>query len=312
MSLDHWPLNEMLVFARVVEQQSFAGAARELQLTTSAVSRSVARLETHLALKLLNRTTRSLSLTEAGAEIYQGCVQLLATAEHVQSLASQHRQQPRGLLRITAPAIWGDLWLAPRLPAFCQRWPELRVQVDLTDRIVDLVAEGIDLGLRITTAGQLAPGLVARPLHTIRYILAAAPAYLAQHAPIHEPSQLLEHRFYSLGYGQFQNELELLPAQHSQGARPTRLLVQTPLTISSSLGLVHALLGGDGIGLVADFAAQQALQAHTLKQVLPNWSLVGKYAPRTVHAVYAPTRHVPLKVRALIDHLAASSKPEPL
>lgn len=305
MQPDHLLLTEMLVFARVVEQQSFAGAARELRLTTSAVSRSVARLEAHFGLKLLHRTTRSLSLTEAGAEIYQGCAQLLATAEQVQSLASQHRQEPRGLLRISAPAIWGDLWLAPRLPAFCQRWPEVRVQVDLTDRIVDLVAEGVDLGLRIAAAGQVAPGLVARPLHTIRYILVAAPGYLARHAPITEPGQLLEHPFYSLGYGQFQNELEL---QDSTRQRPTRLLVQTPLTISSSLGLIQALLGGEGIGLVADFAAAQALQAGQLAPVLPGWALCGKYAPRVVHAVYAPTRHVPLKVRALIDHLASAGE----
>ncbi|MGE8319751.1 MAG: LysR family transcriptional regulator [Comamonas sp.] len=310
MPHDHLLLTEMLVFARVVEQQSFAGAARELQQTTSAVSRSVARLEAHFGLKLLHRTTRSLSLTEAGAEIYQGCAQLLATAEQVQSLASQHRQQPRGQLRISAPAVWGDLWLAPRLPAFCRRWPEVRVQVDLTDRIADLVTEGLDLVLRISTPGQVAPGLVARPLHTIRYVLVAAPDYLARHAPLTEPGQLLEHPLYSLGYGQFQNELELLPTQvpASTRQRPVRLLVKTPLTISSSLGLIQALLAGEGIGMVADFAAAQALQSGQLAPVLPGWALCGKYAPRVVHAVYAPTRHVPLKVRALIDHLAAAAE----
>ncbi|PJO38924.1 LysR family transcriptional regulator [Delftia acidovorans] len=296
------PLDEMLVFARVVEHQSFAGAARQLGLTTSAVSRSVGRLEAHFGLRLLQRTTRSLSLTEAGAEIHQACLRLVADAQAVQALAARLRQQPRGLLKISAPAVLGDLWLSPLLPGFCARWPEVQVQVDMTDRMVDLVAEGLDLGLRISVPGQIAPGLVARPLKTIRYVLVATPGYLAQHAQITEPGQLLAHPFISLGYGQFQNEVELRPL-HPAAAPAMRLLVNTPITIASSLGIIHALQQGPGIGVVADFAAQAALQAGQLAPVLPGWALCGKYAPRVVHAVYAPTRHVPLKLRALIDYL---------
>lgn len=296
------PLDEMLVFARVVEHQSFAGAARQLGLTTSAVSRSVGRLEAHFGLRLLQRTTRSLSLTEAGAEIHQACLRLVEDAQAVQALAGQLRQQPRGLLKISAPAVLGDLWLSPLLPGFCARWPEVQVQVDMTDRMVDLVAEGLDLGLRISVPGQIAPGLVARPLKTIRYVLVATPGYLARHAQITEPGQLLAHPFISLGYGQFQNEVELRPL-HPAAAPATRLLVNTPITIASSLGIIHALQQGPGIGVVADFAAQTALQAAQLAPVLPGWALCGKYAPRVVHAVYAPTRHVPLKLRALIDYL---------
>ncbi|MDX4956679.1 LysR family transcriptional regulator [Delftia acidovorans] len=296
------PLDEMLVFARVVEHQSFAGAARQLGLTTSAVSRSVGRLEAHFGLRLLQRTTRSLSLTEAGAEIHQACLRLVEDAQAVQALAGQLRQQPRGLLKISASAVLGDLWLSPLLPGFCARWPEVQVQVDMTDRMVDLVAEGLDLGLRISMPGQIAPGLVARPLKTIRYVLVATPGYLARHAQITEPGQLLAHPFISLGYGQFQNEVELRPL-HPAAAPATRLLVNTPITIASSLGIIHALQQGPGIGVVADFAAQAALQAGQLAPVLPGWALCGKYAPRVVHAVYAPTRHVPLKLRALIDYL---------
>ncbi len=296
------PLDEMLVFARVVEHQSFAGAARQLGLTTSAVSRSVGRLEAHFGLRLLQRTTRSLSLTEAGAEIHQACLRLVEDAQAVQALAGQLRQQPRGLLKISAPAVLGDIWLSPLLPGFCARWPEVQVQVDMTDRMVDLVAEGLDLGLRISVPGQIAPGLVARPLKTIRYVLVATPGYLARHAQITEPGQLLTHPFISLGYGQFQNEVELRPL-HPAAAPAMRLLVNTPITIASSLGIIHALQQGPGIGVVADFAAQAALQAGQLAHVLPGWALCGKYAPRVVHAVYAPTRHVPLKLRALIDYL---------
>lgn len=303
MSDDALPLAEMLVFARVVEHQSFAGAARQLGLTTSAVSRGVGRLEAHFGLRLLQRTTRSLSLTEAGAEIHQACMKLAEEAQAVQALAGQLRQQPRGLLRLSAPAVLGDLWLSPLLPGFCARWPEVQVRVDMTDRLVDLVVDGLDLALRISMPGQIAPGLVARPLKTIRYVLVSTPGHLARHAQITAPAQLLAHPFLSLGYGQFQNEVELRPLQPA-GAPATRLLVDTPITIASSLGIVNALLHGPGIGVVADFAAQAALQAGQLVPVLPGWELCGKYAPRMLHAVYAPTRHVPLKLRALIDYLA--------
>ena len=295
-------MNEMQVFARVVEQQSFAGAARQMGLTTSAVSRSVARLEHQLGIKLLNRTTRSLSLTDAGAEVHAGCLRLMHEAEQLQSLASQHREQPHGLLRISAPAVFGEMWLAPRIPAYCECWPEVQVQLSITDDWVDLVADRIDLAIRIAEPGLITPGLVARPLVPVRYRLVASPAYLEKNAPITEPRDLLAHRFISLGFGQFKNEIELTPnASHTGSA--TRLLVQTPLTIASSWGIACAATQGLGIGVAADFAVHGVLQTGALVPVLPDWSLTGKYAPRVAHAVYAPTRHVPPKIRALIDHL---------
>src|SRR5260370_827667 len=191
------PLDEMLVFARVVEHQSFAGAARQLGLTTSAVSRSVGRLEAHFGLRLLQRTTRSLSLTEAGAEIHQACLRLGADAQALPAPAGQLRQQPRRLPEVRAPAL----------------------------------------------AGDIRRGLVAGPLKPIRYVRVATPGYLARHAQITEPGQLLAHPFISRGYGQFQNEVELRPL-HPAAAPATRLLVNTPITIASSLGIIHALQQG--------------------------------------------------------------------
>ena len=295
-------LHLLRIYVKVVEVQSFSRAAEALDITQPAVSKALRELEDQLDVVLIERGARIVSLTEAGAEIHQACLRLVADAQAVQALAGQLRQQPRGLLKISAPAVLGDIWLSPLLPGFCARWPEVQVQVDMTDRMVDLVAEGLDLGLRISVPGQIAPGLVARPLKTIRYVLVATPGYLARHAQITEPGQLLAHPFISLGYGQFQNEVELRPL-HPAAAPATRLLVDTPITIASSLGIIQALQQGQGIGVVADFAAQAALQAGQLAPVLPGWALCGKYAPRVVHAVYAPTRHVPLKLRALIDYL---------
>ena len=224
-------MNEMQVFARVVEQQSFAGAARQMGLTTSAVSRSVARLEHQLGIKLLNRTTRSLSLTDAGAEVHAGCLRLMHEAEQLQSLASQHREQPHGLLRISAPAVFGEMWLAPRIPAYCERWPEVQVQLSSTDDWVDLVADRIDLAIRIAEPGLITPGLVARPLVPVRYRLVASPAYLEKNAPITEPQDLLAHRFISLGLVGWPPSL----VAGALCARPARLpLAATPLVARPS------------------------------------------------------------------------------
>ena len=302
------PLAEMQVYAEVVRQRGFAAAARELRLTTSAVSRSVGRLEQQLGVKLLHRTTRSLSLTEIGAEVHDACTQMLLGAEQAVARASSHRQQPQGQLRISAPVVFGDLWFAPLLPRFCSLWPDVRVQLSMSDTMVDLAAQGIDLAIRITTHDALAPHMVAMPLRPIRYVLVAHPAYLASQPTITEPNDLLAHRCVSLGYGAFQNQVELTPLQRNRKGEshaPVRVQLNTPLTIASSLGIAQALLSAPqaGIGLVADFVAQPATAAGRLVEVLPTWQLTGSYAPRTAYAVHAPGPHIPPKLRAMLDFL---------
>lgn len=304
MSLPSLPLADLQVFVQVVQQRSFAAAARQLGLTTSAVSRSVGRLEAQLGVKLLLRTTRSLSLTEVGAEVHAACGQMLHGAELALSRAAAHRQQPQGVLRISAPAVFGDCWLAPLLPGFCARWPEVRVQMQLSDTMADLAAQGLDLAIRIALPQALPPALVARPLVPVRYLLVAQAAYLQAQPPIHEPADLQAHACMSLGYGAFQNVVELVPSATPE-ASPTKLRLNTPITIASSQGMLQALLQPlpAGIALMADFVARPYLQAGRLAQVLPAWQLVGSYAPRMAYAVYAPGPHIPPKLRALVDYL---------
>lgn len=158
-------LSEMVVFAKVVEQTSLSAAARQLGVTNSAVSRSLARLEAHMGVQLLHRTTRAVSPTELGRQVYIGCALIAQTARDLRSVAGQHASEPTGRLLVTAPIGLGQRWLMPRLPLFLDRWPNLSVNVTLTDRMVDLVEEGFDLGLRITA--ELPQGLVARPLLTV-------------------------------------------------------------------------------------------------------------------------------------------------
>ncbi len=304
MATDTLPLADMQVFAKVVAQHSFAGAARQLQLTTSAVSRSVGRLEAQLGVKLLHRTTRSLSLTDVGAAVHADCVHMLTSAEQALARAAAHRQQPQGILRINAPLVFGDWWLAPLLPGFCAQWPDVQVQLTMRDSMVDLVAEGLDLAIRISTADALPPHLVARPLMGMRYLLVAHPSYLQAHPPIAEPTDLLTHSCMSLGYGPFQNQVELTPVDALQ-TESVKLRLNTPITIASSHGMLQTLKHSPraGIALMADFIANDHIQRGELVQVLPHWQLTGSYAPRTVYAIYASGSLMAPKLRAMLDYL---------
>ena len=318
MNYDALPLADLEVFAHVVERSGFAAAARELGLTTSAVSRSVGRLELRLGVKLLHRTTRALSLTEVGAEVHEACQHMLQSAEEAVSLASAHRRQPQGVLRISAPVVFGDLWLAPLLPRFCSQWPDVHVQISMSDAMVDLNAQGIDLAIRISTHDALPQSLVAHPLREVRYLLVAHPQYLKTHAALKSPADLAAHRCMTLGYGAFQNLIELVPADTADAANasvappPVKVRLNTPLTIASSLGLLQALRSDaqTGIGLVVDFVAEPAIAAGQLVQVLPQWQLTGSYAPRMAYAVHAPGPRIPPKLRAMLDFLKSLSKPD--
>lgn len=319
MATDTLLVNEMLVFAKVVELRSFAAAARQLGLTTSAVSRSVGRLEAHWGVRLLHRTTRTLSLTELGAEVHAGCVQLAHTARDVHAMAGHYGDTPRGTVRMTAPTVFGELWLAAQLPALRQRWPEVQVAIHLSDHVVDLTEQGLDLAIRIARPEHLPQHMVARALRPVRYIAVASPQYLQSlGAPLEHPDQLealaRQHRVQciSLGYGDFQNLLQWLPPNADPSteaaAAPIVTELPAPLSVASSTGITVLALQHQGIGLVADFAAQAALDKGSLVRVLPGWRLTGGYAPRIAYALYMPSRHVPLKVRALIDHLVEAGQ----
>ncbi len=289
-------LREMAVFVQVVEQGGFSAAARQLGLTTSAVSRQVTRLEAQMGGRLLQRTTRRLSLTELGQQVHAGSLRMLAAAREVQALAGSYSAHPTGVIKVSAPVVFGQVWLAPRLPRFLELYPDVQVQLTLVDRTVDLVEEGVDLAIRI--ARELAPGLAARPLCAMRYVLVATPAYLKDKGMPASPADLPGHRCISLGYGAFGQDWTM---QSSAGKQTVR--VPCRLTVNNSAAIMAAVEQGGGIGLVPDFAAAAALAAKRVKPVLPEWHMAEPYAG-AVHAVYVPGRHIALKIRALIDYLA--------
>ncbi len=288
-------LNEMAVFAQVVDSAGFSAAARQLRLTTSAVSRHVTRLETHLGGRLLVRTTRSLKLTELGEQVYVGCARMLSTAREVHTLAGSYSARPNGLIRLTAPVVFGQVWLAPRLPGFLARYPDVSLQLSLVDRNVDLVEEGVDLAIRIARA--LSPGLAARPLCGMRYILVASPSYLARHGLPETPHALPSHACIYLGYGAFGETWTLHHADTT-----VQVKVATRVAVNHSGAILSMVEADAGIGLVPDFSARAALAAGRVLPVLPQWDFGEPYTG-AVHAVYMPGPHLPLKTRALIDHL---------
>lgn len=293
-------LREMAVFAQVVDSGGFSAAARQLGLTTSATSRHVARLEGQLGVRLLHRTTRSVAPTELGQQVYAACKHMLGSAQEVQALAGSYSAQPTGVIRVSAPVVFGQTWLAPRLPGFCARYPEVDVRLTLIDRKVDLIEDGVDLAIRI--ARELAPGLAARPLCEMRYVLVAAPGYLAEHGSPETPEQLAAHRCTHLGYAPFGDDWTL-----QRGEERARVRVPARVTINNSAAILALVEAGGGIGLVPDFTAHAALRDGRVQQVLPDWSFGEPYTG-AVHAVYLPGKHLPLKVRAFIDYLVAAQE----
>ena len=281
-------------FAKVVELGSFARAAERLSVSTSAVSRQVAELEAHLDARLLNRTTRRLSLTEAGQAFYERSVQLLAELDEAESVVRTATVVPKGRLRLTCGITFGVRYLAPAIAEFGMRHPQLSFDLDLSDRTTDLVEEGFDLAVRIGTGGP--PGLVARRLGNTRLICCASPAYLAAHGEPQHPEDLLRHQCLEYSY---------LPASSAwtfedrEGRRhPVR--ISSRVRANNGRMLTALAVAGLGVVLEPDFIVAPEIRAGRLRPLLPQFA-----PPRTpISAVYPSRRHLSPKVRAFVDFLA--------
>lgn len=286
-------LSAMAVFARVVELESFSGAARALGLSKSAVSKRIGRIEDRMGLRLLNRTTRRLSLTEAGAAFYQGCRRVVAEAEAAERAVTRLASAPRGRLKVNAPMSFGVRHLAPALPDFMARYPELTVDLALNDRVVDLVEEGFDVAIRIARMAD--SSLIARRLAPNRLVLCAAPAYLRAHGAPHAVADLKGHECLLYSYLAAGDVWRLCGPG---GER--RLAVTGRLRINNGDALLAAALGGLGVALLPCFICGQDLRAGRLIQVLPAWSAP---ADTAIAAVYPASRNLSPKVRVFVDFL---------
>lgn len=286
-------LAAMRTFAKVADSGGFSAAARALGCAKAVVSRQVAQLEAALGVQLLVRTTRQVRLTESGRRYYERCAQLLADLDDLDASVQQHETAPRGLLRVAAPQTFSELHLAGAVFEFTRRYPDLRLELVLTDRVVDLVEQGFDVAVRI---GELPDSsLLARRLASVGVITCAAPAYLARHGTPASPDDLS-------GHALVQDTNARLPGiwRFLRDGAPVNVRVTGQVQVNSALMVRELVLRGAGIGVSPAFVVDEDLAAGRLVRLLAD------YAGPTigVYAVYPPTRHVPRRVRVFVDFLA--------
>lgn len=290
-------LPDMAVFANVVEAGSFSAAARQLGLTPSAVSRQVARLEGVLRVRLLERTTRKLRMTEAGSAAYARCQALVAAAREVMALSDTQSAAPRGLVRVSMPKAFGRQMVHPLMPGFLARYPQVDVQLIITDRTVDVVEEAIDLAIRITDAPP--PGLAGRPLMPIRHLVCASPRYLAAHGqPVH-PRELAQHSCLYLGEDERDRHWRFQKEGDTVTVRVSGRYVANHSEVRLEGALAHL-----GLASLPDFIARPALATGQLVSVLDDWAHLTGYAG-TAWLLYSSNRYLAPKLRVWIDHLVA-------
>ena len=280
-------------FAKVAETQSFSEAARRLRQSKSAVSRHVAALEADLGARLFHRTTRSLTLTEAGRDYFARATRILADLEEADASVSQLQAAPRGHLRVNAPMSFGFLHLAPALGDFLALYPEVELDVTLTDRFIDLIDEGIDVAVRIGTLTD--SSLVARRLAVIRRVLCASQDYLARRGVPKTPDDLKSHDCLSNTNINITREWRFI---HPDGS-PWPVEVKGRMSANSGDMLRVAALHGHGFVHLPTFIVGDDLKAGTLVSVLEPYIS----QDLTLNAVYPTARHLSPKVRAFVDFL---------
>src|SRR5215467_5951354 len=261
-------LNSLIIFAKVVEAKSFSEAARRLKMPTSTVSRRVADLEEQLGVVLIERSTRSLRLTDVGSEVFEHAKQSGEISEVVDNIASNHVSTVSGELRLAAPPSISDTLLAPLVGTFQASYPNVRIQVFITDRIVDQISEGVDLAFRVDP--QLKDSsLVARKILTYRHQLVASPEYMAScKRPPQRPQDLLEHRLLAFS---FWKPVNLWTFVHVSSRKRETLTFHPHLSMNDYAGLAVALLAGTGIGDLPPLVQPELLREGRLVEVMPNW-----------------------------------------
>jgi len=261
-------LNALIIFAKVVEEKSFSAAARLLKMPTSTVSRRVADLERQLGVRLIERSTRNLRLTDVGAEVFEQAKHGFEISEAVENIASNHLSTVSGELRLAAPPSISDCFLAPLIGAFQASYPRVRVQVFITDRIVDHIAEGVDLAFRVDPELKDS-SLVARKILTYRHQLLASPTYLANcKKPPQKPQDLLEHRLLAFSFWKPVNCWEFV---HVNGKRKETVTFHPHLSMNDYAGLAVALVAGTGIGDLPPLVQPELVSQGKLIEVMANW-----------------------------------------
>lgn len=296
-------LHEMTIFSRVVASGSLSAAAREVGLSPAMVSRRLAALEARLGVRLVNRTTRSLSLTEEGAAYHEACARILAEIDEANGLASAGRAEPRGVLKVTMPASFGHKHVAPLIPSFAARYPKVQLALRLSDRRINLIEEGFDVAIRIEELAD--SSLAARKLAPNRRVVCASPAYLRRHGTPRTPADLARH--------------DCLVANWEQGfamtwdykgpdGRPGAVRVAGRYACDNWEVLREWALAGLGVALKSTWDVRAHLEDGSLVPLFPGYTFDTDVA---IYAVYPHRRYLPAKTRVFIDFLVDSFGPEP-
>lgn len=287
-------LEAMAAFTRVVAKGSYAEAGRELGLTRSAVSKAVMELEQILGVRLLDRTTRRVSPTEAGRAYYERCLDVLSQIEETELQVSRLNDEPRGTLRINAPMSFGIRYLGDAVAELSAVHPDLKVELILNDRFIDPLEEGVDVTVRIGTLAD--SSLIARKLAPARRVLIASPGYIAQYGRPKVPGDLINHR--CLAYGQ--STVNSLRWQLTRGEETITVPVASQLCSNNGEILRAAAIAGNGIAKLPTFIVGPDILDGRLEVLMPD------YPPTElgIYALYAPNRYLAAKTRVLIDHLA--------
>ncbi|GAA0528515.1 DNA-binding transcriptional LysR family regulator [Rhizomicrobium palustre] len=284
----------LAVFAKVAEFQSFVRAAGELKMSKPTVSKAVTRLEQRLGASLFNRTSRKLALTEAGQRLLARASAMLAEGEAAESEALSQSQTPRGLLRIAVPMSFGVMHVAPLLPLFFREYPEVQVDLHLSDDLVDIVGDGFDAAIRIAALPD--SSLMAKRLCGMPLYLLAAPAYLKEHGRPKHPMHLSEHKALTYSY-QLRQGVWQFKKKNGEVAsvRPSG-----PLRVNNGEAMLPSILGGIGVGILPEFIAREAIAKKEVEILLPEWSL----PEGAVYWLTPPGGPKPQRVTAMGDFLA--------
>jgi DNA-binding transcriptional LysR family regulator len=296
-------LTEMVVFAKVVETGSFSAAAHLLGTTPSATSRAVARLEKVLGTRLLQRTTRKLRLSESGHAVHARCLDMVNAAQSVMAVSGQLNPEPQGLVRVSVPKAVGRFVIHPHIPDFLARYPQVDVLLRLDDRPVDLIADQVDLAIRITDSPS--PGLMGRHLFDIHHLLCASPQYLQRRGMPGHPHDLKAHDCIFLGEAPGDARWKF-----QQGSKRVSVQVAGRYAVNHTGARLDAVLHHLGIGSLPFFTARHALQQGHIVQVLPNWQFQADYSGQA-WVLYPPTRHLAPKFSAFIQFMAERLAQEP-
>lgn len=285
-------LSQLEVFVRVVADGGFTAAADALGVSKSFVSRQIGQLEDRLGARLLNRTTRKLTLTDVGTVFYERCRRILDELEQAEAAVANLQAAPRGTLRLAVPMSFGVGYVAPAVAEFLCSHDELSIDMELSDRRVDLLDEGFDLAIRI---GQLSDSsMIARKLASTQLVVVASGEYVASHPRVQSPADLRDHPCLLYSYSPNGHHWEL-----SDGKTSETVAVSGRVTANNGEALGRLAAAGHGLVLLPDFIAAGPLQRGEVVRVLPRWSAGGH-----VWAIYPHSRHLSPKVRLFVDYLA--------